>query len=82
MSYCIARITPEGVTAIRHFPTYSEADEWLDHYAEIYDQSIVDIFPSTAIANDPSNTELDKIHADVEAGKPVSLSGLSKALNN
>jgi hypothetical protein len=81
MSYCIARITPEGVIPIRSFDTYSEADEWLDHYTKIYDQSIVDIFPSTAIANDPSNTELDKIHADVKTGKPVSLSDLSKALN-
>jgi len=82
MSYCIARITPEGITAIRHFKTYSEADEWFDHYSEIYCNSIVEIFPSGVVENDPSNTELDNIHADVGASKPVSLNDLSKALQS
>lgn len=81
MSYCIARITPEGIIPIRSFDTYSEADEWLDHYCEIYDQSIVEIFPATAIEGE-TVTELDRIHADANAGRPVSLVNLSQTLEN
>lgn len=44
MNYHIARHTYEGLVSIREFPTYSEADEWIDHYSDIYDNSVVDIF--------------------------------------
>jgi hypothetical protein len=62
MSYCIARITPEGITAIRHFETYSEADEWFDHYSEIYCNSIVEIFPSGVVENEPQSFDPEPYH--------------------
>jgi hypothetical protein len=29
--------------SIREFDTYSECDEWYDHYSDIYDNSVVEI---------------------------------------
>lgn len=48
MSYSVARMCFDlgGWVSIREFDTYSEADEWFDHYADIYDNSHVEIVPT------------------------------------
>ena len=49
MSYSISRYSVDegGWISIRDFNTYSECDEWLDHYCDIYDNSIVEINPTS-----------------------------------
>ena len=54
-TYHIARATLEGPVSIREFDTYSEAEAWLDHYRDIYDYSVVDILPGSAIPTANTN---------------------------
>lgn len=48
LGYSVARMSIEegGWVSINEYNTYSEADMWLDHYADIYDHSIVEIIPT------------------------------------
>ena len=48
LGYSVARMSVDegGWISIREFDTYSEADMWFDHYADIYDNSFVEIIPT------------------------------------
>jgi hypothetical protein len=48
LGYSVARMSIDegGWVSIREFDSYSEADMWHEHYADIYDNSLVEIIPT------------------------------------
>lgn len=48
-SYSVARYSFDdgGFVSINEYETYSDAEQWLDHYADIYDHSYVEIVPTS-----------------------------------